>query len=159
MSDYHGHMTMKDGTHKALTVEEAEALWDAAERSADDRAKLMPTSDDAMRMICDAQQRMKALGWGKGLGLIGVKRGDQCAVREDGSTGIWSGWVDEAGKYAHYCDFVSDPRKVWLKPLADLTDDELSKMAECDKDNRDFQDRIMQSLISADVTADKEPSE
>jgi hypothetical protein len=157
MSNYHGHMTMKDGSHRALSADEDEALWWAMERSAEDRARLMPTSDDAMRVIFDAQQRMKALGWRKGLGIIGVKRGDECAVREDGSTGIWSGWVDQDGKYVNYCDCVSDPRKVWLKPLADLTEDERTKMAECDKDNREFHGRIIQSLIAADDSESKGP--
>ena len=150
MSEYHGHMTMSDGTHKALTEDEAQALCQAIERSAEDRARLMPTSDDAMRVILDARQRMKALGWRKGLGLVGVRRGDECAIREEGSTGIWSGWIDQEGKYAHYCDCVSDPRKVWLKPISDLTDDERIKMAECDKDDREFHDRMIQSLIAAD---------
>lgn len=159
MSDYHGHMTMKDGSHKALTADEAEAIWQAAERSAEERARLMPTSDDAMRVILDAQQRMKSLGWRKGLGLIGVKRGDECAVREDGSTGIWSGWVDQDGKYVYYCDGVSDPRKVWLKPLADLTEDERSKMAECDKDEREWHDRMIQSFIAQDEIQSGEQSD
>lgn len=157
MSDYRGHMTMNDGTHKPLTADEAKAIWKAMERSAEDRARLMPTSDDAMRVMLDAQQRMKALGWRKGLGIIGVKRGDECAVREDGSTGIWSGWVDQDGKYVNYCDGVTDPRKVWLKPLADLTEDERTKMAECDKDDREFHDRMIQSLIATDETESGEP--
>jgi hypothetical protein len=159
MSEYHGHMTMSDGSHKALTADEAEALWRAIERDAEDRARLMPTSDDAMRAILDAQQRMKALGWRKGLGIVGVKRGDECAVREDGSTGIWSGWVDQDGKYVNYCDCVSDPRKVWLKPLTDLTDDERAKMAECDKDDREFHNRMIQSLIAADDIESGEQSD
>jgi hypothetical protein len=149
MSEYKGHVTMTDGSHMALSEEEAKALWEMSERSAEDRARLMPTSDDAMQAILDAHQRMKALGWRKGIGIIGVKRGDECAVREDGSTGIWSGWVDEDGKYAHYCDCVSRPSKVWLKPLAELTEDERTKMAECDKSDREFNDRMVQSLIAS----------
>lgn len=156
MADYHGHATLKDGSHVALSAEDAQALWDAAERSAEDRARLMPTSDDAMRVILDAQQRMKSLGWRMGLGIIGVKRGDECAVRKNGSTGIWSGWVDQDGKYVYYCDCVADPRRVWLKPLAELTDDELAKMAECDRDERDFNDRMIRSLIQQDQCDKKE---
>lgn len=148
MSDYHGHMTMKDGSHEPLTKEMAQELWDAFERDAEERARLMPTSDDAMRVILDAQQRMKALGRRKGLGIIGVRCGDKCAVREDGSTGIWSGWVDANGKYVNYCDGVSDPRKVWLKPIEDLTEDECVKMAECDEDDRAYHERTIQSLMS-----------
>lgn len=154
-SDYHGHVTMNNGTHKVLTDDEAKAIWQSAERAAEDRAKLMPTSDDAMRAILDAQQRMGALGWRKGLGLTGVKRGDVCAIREDGSTGIWSGWIDQEGKYAHYCDGVSELRKVWIKPTADLTDDEFIKMQECDEAEAEFAEaefsnRIIRSLIQQD---------
>lgn len=160
MSEYHGHMTMKDGSHEPMTKEMAQALWDASERSAEYRARLMPTSDDAMRVILDAQQRMRALGWRKGLGFLsGVKRGEECAVREDGSTGIWSGWIDQDGTYVNYCDCVTDPRKVWLKPLSDLSEDERAKMAECDKDDREFHDRMIRSLIAADEIESNEPDE
>ena len=150
MNEYHGHVTHLDGSHTPLSKEQADALWQACERDAEERARLMPTSDDAMRVMLDAQQRMKALGWRKGLGIVGVKRGDECAIREDGSTGIWSGWIDQDGKYAHYCDCVSDPRKVWLKPLDELTDAERARMAECDKNDREFQESMIQSMIAAD---------
>lgn len=132
---YHGHATLEDGSHVPLTAELAKALWEAAERSAADRAALMPTSRDAMRVISDAHQRMNALGWWKGGGLR-VKSGDECAVREDTSTGIWSGWIDADGEFVHYCGYVSAPRKVWLKPIADLTEDERSQMTECDERER-----------------------
>lgn len=150
MSDeYHGHATLEDGSHVPLTEEMAKELWEAAERGAADRAALMPTSRDAMRVISDAHQRMQALGWWKGGGLR-VKRGDKCAVREDQSTGIWSGRLDEDGEYVHYCDSVSAPRKVWLKPLSDLTDDERVQMAECDASERAWHDRMIQSFVEMD---------
>ncbi len=149
MSEYHGYVTNLDGSHEPLTKEQASAIWEACERSAEERARLMPTSDDAMRVILDAQQRLNALGWWQGLGFR-IGRGSQCAVREYGSTGIWSGWVDDEGKYVHYCDGVSQPRRLWLKPLEDLTEDERTRMAECDASERDFNDRMIQSLIAQD---------
>ena len=146
---YYGHATLEDGSHVPLTAEDAKALWEAAERSADDRAALMPTSDAAMRVISDAHQRMNDLGWWKGGGLR-VRRGDECAVREDTSTGIWSGWLDQDGEYVHYCDSVSAPRKVWLKPITDLTEDERERMAECDASERKWRDRMIQSFVDMD---------
>lgn len=149
--EYHGHMTMADGSHVPLSEVDAKALMGAVRLADEDRAQRMPTSDDAMSAFLDAEQRMKALGWRKGLGIFtGVKRGEECAIREQGSTGIWSGWIDEDGKYAHYCDCVSSPRKLWLKPLADLTEDERTKMAECDQSDREYHDRMIQSLIDQD---------
>tara|TARA_R100001132_G_C3252327_1_gene79088 strand:- start:14 stop:478 length:465 start_codon:yes stop_codon:yes gene_type:complete len=150
MSNYRESMTMNDGTRKDLTPDEAEAIWKDIERIEEDRKRRIPTSEDAMRVIMDANKRLNDLGWRKGLGIIGVKRGDKCAVREKGSTGIWSGRVDEDGKYVMYCDGVSEPRKVWLKPLDDLTDDERVQMAECDKNEREWHDRMIQSLIASE---------
>lgn len=156
--EYHGHITLEDGSHVLLTAEMAKVLWEAAERSSADRAALMPTSRDAMRMISKAHQRMNDLGWWKG-GDLRVKRGDECAVREDTSTGIWSGWIDADGEYVHYCDSVSAPRKVWLKPLADLTDDEREQMAECDASEWAWRDRMIQSFVETDQYDTEEPLE
>lgn len=132
VKDYHGHMTMADGSHVPLTKEDAEALWAAVEAEKARRANDMPTAQDALRALISAEQRLRELGWARGGGLR-VNRGDKCAVAEQGSTGIWKGWLDSDGKYVHYGDCASDPRKTFLKPLADLTDDEHAHMAECDR--------------------------
>lgn len=132
MSGYHGHKTLIDGTHVPLTSEEADALWKYVEEAKAKRATDMPTAEDALRTMLDAKQRMQDLGWWLGGGLR-VKPGDQCAVAEFGSTGIWSGRLDDQRKYVTYADSVADPRKVWLKPLADLTDDERKHMEACDR--------------------------
>lgn len=131
MADYYGHKTLIDGTHVALTSDEAEALWKSVEASKQRRADTMPRVQDALSAMLDAKQRMEELGWWQGGGLR-VRRGDQCAVAEFGSTGIWSGLVDDEGKYVYYCDCVTDRRHAWLKPLADLTEDERAHMAKCD---------------------------
>ena len=129
---FHGHKTLLDGSRVALTEGEAEALWNAVEEAIAKRAQEIPTAQDALRVMIAAKQRMQELGWWQGGGLR-VKRGDECAVAETGSTGIWRGRVDPEGKYVHYGDCVSDPRKCWLKPLTDLTDDERTWMEECDR--------------------------
>lgn len=132
MAEYHGHKTLIDGTHLPLTEDEADAIWKAVEAAKVKRAQEMPTAQDVLRVLIAAQQRMQELGWWLGGGLR-VKRGDECAVAETGSTGIWRGHIDADGKYVHYCDCVSDPRKCWLKPLADLSDEERAHMETCDQ--------------------------
>jgi hypothetical protein len=128
---YYGHRTMIDGTHVPLTADEADAIWKAVEEADAKRAKDMPTAQDALRVMIAARQRLQELGWWEGGGLH-VKRGDECAVAETGSTGMWRGRLDAEGKYVHYGDCVSDPRKCWLKPLSDLSEGERAWMDECD---------------------------
>lgn len=132
MSEYHGHKTFADGHHEPLTKEEAETLWLAVEAARTKRAEAMPTGQNALRAMIDAQERLHELGWWKGGGLR-VRRGDECAVAETGSTGMWRGRVDAEGEYVHFGDCVRKPRDCWLKPLADLTDDERAWMEECDR--------------------------
>lgn len=135
MSEYHGHKTLVDGTHIPLGKDEAAALWKWAEDQGKKRAETMPTAQDALSCIVSANQRLQELGWWRGGGLQ-VKRGDECAVAEFGSSGIFRGHVDEEGKYVHYADSVSDPRKCWLKPIADLTDEERTHMEKCEERER-----------------------
>lgn len=132
MAKYHGHKTLIDGSHVPLAEDEANSIWQHIEDAKAKRAQDMPTAQHALRAMIEAQQRMQELGWWKGGGLR-VKRGDECAVAETGSSGMWRGRVDADGKYVQYCDCVSDPRKCWLKPLADLSDDERAHIDECDK--------------------------
>jgi hypothetical protein len=132
---YHGHKTLIDGTHVPLTEDEAKALWDAAMAHKAKRAETMPTVQEALSAFLEAKQRMQELGWWQGGGLK-LSPGDECAVAEFGSTGIWTGWIDADGKYVHYCDCVTSRQKSWLKPLADLTPDERAHMEQCDQRER-----------------------
>ncbi len=132
MSEYYGHKTMADGSRVPLGKDEAAALWQMALDAKAKRASDMPTARDTLRALIDATTRMNELGWWLGGGLK-VRPGDQCAVCETGSTGIWSGRLDDEGKYALYGDSCSGRQKVWLKPLSDLTDDERAWLAECDQ--------------------------
>lgn len=129
---YHGHKTLADGSHVPLTKDEADAIRKAVEEAAARRAQEMPTAQDALRVMIAARQRLQELGWWEGGGLR-IKPGDECAVAQTGSTGMWRGRIDAERKYVHYGDSVSYPRKCWLKPLADLTDDERAWMDECDR--------------------------
>lgn len=128
---YHGHKTMLDGTSQPLTSEEAEVIWQAVEAATVKRAERLPTAESALRALLDAQERLRELGWSLGGGLR-VRRGDDCAVAQTGSTGIWRGWVDAEGSYVHFGDYCVSPRDAWLKPLSDLTPDELAHMQKCD---------------------------
>lgn len=116
----------------ANTSEEAEVIWQAVEAATVKRAERLPTAESALRALLDAQERLRELGWSLGGGLR-VRRGDDCAVAQTGSTGIWRGWVDAEGSYVHFGDYCVSPRDAWLiKPLSDLTPDELAHMQKCD---------------------------
>lgn len=128
----HGYKTLIDGTHVALSQDEASAIWQTIEEADVKRAKDMPTAQDALRVMIAARQRLQELGWWEGGGLL-VKPGDECAVAQTGSTGMWRGCLDTERKYVHYGDCVSKPRECWLKPLSDLSDDERAWMEECDR--------------------------
>jgi hypothetical protein len=150
---YFGHKTMVDGTHVPLTEGEADALWKRVEELKAKRQADMPTAEDALRVMIEARQRMNELGWWLGGGLR-VRKGDECAISETGSTGIWRGYVDAEGEYAHYSDCVSRPRDVWLKPLADLTPEERARMEACDKDAAEYQ----RAMFSRFAAAEQDPS-
>lgn len=130
--EFYGSASMSDGTRVALTSEQAKALWQRAEEAKAQRAETMPTAQDALRALIAAEERLRELGWSRG-GSLRVKRGDYCAVAEQGSTGIWKGWLDQDGAYVHYGDCASSRQKVFLKPLADLTEDERKHMEACDQ--------------------------
>lgn len=131
MSEYHGHNTLIDGSTVPLVEDEAKALWQAVEKAKADRAVALPTAVDALRAHNQALERLRELGWWPGGGLR-VRRGDECAVAQFGSTGMWRGHVDAEGKYVHFGDSMAQPRDTLLKPLSDLTDEERRHMADCD---------------------------
>lgn len=144
MPGYHGHKTLLDGTHVPLTEDEATALWNHVEAERERRAKEMPTAQDALRLLIRAEERLRELGWWKN--SFRVKPGDECAIAETGSTGMWRGFVDVERKYVHYGDCVSSPQKCWLKPLADLTDDERAHMDECDKREAEAHNTMLRGI-------------
>lgn len=151
MSQYTGHKTMADGTTVPLSGEEAKALWDAALDAREKRAQDMPHARDALSMINSAQSRMNDLGWWLGGGLR-VGRGAECAVAQSGSTGMWRGRLDTEGKYVHFGDCVSEPRRCWLKPIDDLTDEEKSWMEECDRREAEAYSTTINTLAAIEPT-------
>lgn len=152
MTEFHGHKTMADGSRVPLTGEEAEAIWKAVETARARRDAAMPTAKDALEAISAAHSRMNDLGWWLGVGLR-VRRGDECAVAQSGSTGMWRGRVDAEGKWVHFGDGVSDPRKCWLKPISDLTPEELAWMTECNQREAEAYSAMINRLAEVEAAS------
>lgn len=150
MSQYHGHKTMADGSTVPLSEDETKAIWRSVEAARERLAQDMPTARDALTAINAAQSRMNALGWWLGGGLR-IKRGDECAVAQSGSTGIWRGRIDAEGRWVYFGDSVSDPRKCWLKPIADLTDDERAWMEQCDRESAEAYSAMLDRLAEQEA--------
>lgn len=88
VSEYHGHMTLEDGSHVPLTAEQAEALWTAAEEAQAARAAAMPTEADALQQFFSALTRLEDFGWRDPCYL---HHAGECDMIELGSTGIHRG--------------------------------------------------------------------
>jgi hypothetical protein len=98
--DIVGHKTIDTGErdpetgfplhrHEPLTRAEANALWEGAQRSKEDRAARMPDEQAAIRALWDAHQRLKELGWKEP--MYCPKDGTHFNIIELGSTGIFEG--------------------------------------------------------------------
>ena len=90
----------------AATEDQWDALIAADEAEKDARAKLMPTDEDALRLMFECYTRLKELGWREA--IYCPKDGAEFDAIEAGSTGIhcthyqgeWpsgSWWIAEAG--------------------------------------------------------------
>lgn len=133
MSDFkHGWKTMLDGTRVPLTEQEADGLWRRMQDAEERRAAAYPTTRDALKAHLDADQRMRDLGWSKT--IIGLSEGEEIAVAEWGSTGIFRGFWSKP--YLHYADCVASSGKHFIKRMADLTDDEREHMDRCTEDTK-----------------------
>jgi hypothetical protein len=156
MSDYHGHMTMVDGTHVALTKDEAEALWRHFEEADAKDAADMPDAEAALAVICRARQRLRKLGWAEG--IYCPKDGTEFAVAQIGSTGMWRGWFDGdafnwTDGWISLADFRSRPQEMFWKALDKLTPEERAHMAKCEEDERIATDRQIASWAAEDAAA------
>lgn len=85
-----GHKTFRDGKggyrHEPLRKSEADALWAKCEADKAKRAQVMPDEESARRMLWDAQERLKELGWKEA--MYCPKDGQMFEVIEPGSTGV-----------------------------------------------------------------------
>lgn len=144
--DYHGHVTMSDGSHQALSTDEAKAIWDAIKRAEAERAERMPDTRSALATLVSAEQRMKELGWRDSRYC---PREGSFAVCEIGSTGIWIGSRWDA--YIHYADSVSSPGShMFWKALDKLDAAEKATLDECMKSEAEYIDRLGKVFGEAD---------
>lgn len=92
MSEYHGHMTLADGSHVALTADDAEKIWRESEQRTADRAAKLPDEKIAIGAMFEAFDRLRELGWREA--IYCPKDGSKFQVIEPGSTGVFTGWYD-----------------------------------------------------------------
>lgn len=85
--EYFGHATLSDGSHVALSHEEAKEIWERAERRQKERAERLPDEQTALKVMFDAYDRLKELGWSEA--VYCPKDGSSFEVIEPGSTGIF----------------------------------------------------------------------
>src|SRR5213080_394944 len=72
--------------HEPLTRAEANTLWAACQKAAEDRRARMPDEKSALRAMHDAYIRLKDMGWNDA--VYCPKDGSHFEVIEAGSTGI-----------------------------------------------------------------------
>ncbi len=117
-----GWATMEDGTRVQLSQEECEAIIANAEANEARKDEMMPTTQETVRLMFDAYDRLKKLGWSQG--CYCPKDGTEFAVIQHGSTGIFTGhylgeWPDG---YVHCEDEVSHPDGLLWKSIDKLTE-------------------------------------
>lgn len=127
---YHDSMKMSDGTRKALTSDEAKAIWQQIEASTKERAEKMPDAESALRSMISAEERLKELGWRDA--RYCPRDESEFAVCEIGSTGMWKAFY--SGEFITYADCVSKGNRMYFKPLDKLTDGERTRIENCDKE-------------------------
>lgn len=130
----HGWVTNIDGSRTPLTSDDAEALMAGVRESERLRAEAYPATIDVLRAFLDADQRMRDLGWKKS--VFGMENGDEFALCEQGSTGIFRAFWNKP--YLHYQDCVASMGKHYIKPIADLTPVERVKMDECESSYTEY---------------------
>ena len=103
-----GHKTFSTGDplnpfrHEPLTRAEADAMFAAAEAAQAKRAADMPTEQDAVRVMCDAFQRLRELGWRE---ACYAPTDTPLKLIEPGSSGIHDGRADGEWPNKHFLIF------------------------------------------------------
>lgn len=138
-NDYHGSMTMADGSRVALSADEAKSLWDSIEKATAERAVRLPDAHACLAAMSSASSRMKELGWRES--TYCPRDGSLFAVCEIGSTGMWT--ANFSGEYIIYADCVKKPgRHMFFKPLDMLDEGEKARVFNGDKEAAAWVDRI-----------------
>jgi hypothetical protein len=142
-NEFHGSMTMSDGSRRDLTAEEAKSLWEQMERAQAKRAAEMPDTHATLSALVSAGSRMRELGWHDS--RYCPHDDTIFAVCEIGSTGIWTAHF--AGAYIHYGDSVTSPGShMFWKAIDKLDEAEKATLAECDKSEAEYVDRIARAF-------------
>jgi hypothetical protein len=123
-----GHKTLRgdDGTlrHEPMTRTEADAMLAAADAAQAKRAELWPTSEDAVRGMCEAFHRLKELGWSET--VYAPPDGRLKRVIECGSSGIHQGYCER--RHDRPNDkwwWLPSPGDLWpSRPVLYLPDDQ-----------------------------------
>lgn len=98
--DVVGHKTFRDGDsfrHEPLMRAEAEAMVAAMDAHENAMTELMPDEDSAIRMMFNAYQRLRALGWKDA--VYAPKDGTEFLAIERSSTGKFPTRYIMDGKY------------------------------------------------------------
>ena len=107
--DYHGHVTLDDGSHIPLTKDGAAALWHKIEQHEADLAARLPDDAACLDTMCDAYHRLGKLGWSNA--IYCPKDGSSFEVIEAGSTGIFR--AHYSGKWPDGTWWVEDGGDLW----------------------------------------------
>ncbi len=109
MTDYHGHMTLADGSHVPLTKDQAEEIWDAAMAQKAKRAADMPDVETALRVMTEAYHRLQELGFRDA--IYCPKDGTAFEAIEAGSSGIHR--CHYSGEWPHGSWWIRDESDLW----------------------------------------------
>jgi len=109
MSQYHGHLTLEDGTHVPLTKEEAEAIWAKAKAEHDALKQAIPDERSALRAMMDGYVRLKEMGWNDI--IYCPKDGSWFDSISAGSTGIHP--CKYEGKWPNGSWWIADGGDIW----------------------------------------------
>lgn len=147
---YSGHVTMSDGTHVQLPPGEAEKIIEAIRQNDALQAERMPTSADALRLLCDARERLRRLGWRDG--MYCPKDGTEFAAVEYGSTGIFTATMTEnwPNGFAYVEDNHVHLSGIMWKPLNQLTADEEAARQRSAADTIQYRQRLLRTLAILD---------
>ena len=115
-----GHKTFREGhsfRHEPLRKNEADAIMASIKEAKKRRAELMPTEKDAVRLMCDAYQRLEELGWRN---TCYGPTNQTVLLIEPGSSGIhkgcrWKEWPEKTW----WIDNDSPSTPCLFKPIGD----------------------------------------
>lgn len=130
-SQVEGWATGHDGKRHRLSEDECRDIIARADAQKIARESSMPDFDAAISTLHSAQVRLGELGWKEG--IYCPKDGEQFALIEFGSTGVFSGryvgkWPDG---YVYADDYTLHPNGMMWKPLDALTAQEREVLDRC----------------------------